>query len=112
MRVAICGGGAIGACTAFFLSLRGIEVIVIERAEVAVAASGKAGGFLALDWCAGTPLDALARRASSGDGGCKPTRLAGAGRSERGSPTALIIALDATVVALFGVQSCTSGLAK
>jgi glycine/D-amino acid oxidase-like deaminating enzyme len=29
---------------------------------VAAAASGKAGGFLALDWCAGTPLDALARR--------------------------------------------------
>jgi hypothetical protein len=26
------------------------------------AASGKAGSFLALDWCAGTPLDALARR--------------------------------------------------
>jgi glycine/D-amino acid oxidase-like deaminating enzyme len=34
----------------------------VERAEVAAAASGKAGGFLALDWCAGTPLDALARR--------------------------------------------------
>jgi glycine/D-amino acid oxidase-like deaminating enzyme len=62
MRVAICGGGVIGACTACFLSLRGIEVIVIERAEVAAAASGKARGFLALDWCAGTPLDALARR--------------------------------------------------
>jgi glycine/D-amino acid oxidase-like deaminating enzyme len=62
MRVAICGGGVIGACTAYFLSLRGIEVIVIERAEVAAAASGKAGGFLALDWCADTPLDALARR--------------------------------------------------
>ena len=29
---------------------------------MAAAASGKAGGFLALDWCAGTPLDALARR--------------------------------------------------
>src|SRR5262249_22256446 len=36
--------------------------IVVERTEVAAAASGKAGGFLALDWCAGTPLDALARR--------------------------------------------------
>jgi hypothetical protein len=30
--------------------------------KVACAASGKAGGFLALDWCAGSPLDALARR--------------------------------------------------
>src|SRR5215472_19269720 len=62
MRVVICGGGVIGACTAYFLSRRGIEVIVVERTGVAAAASGKAGGFLALDWCAGTPLDALARR--------------------------------------------------
>src|SRR5215813_7499171 len=62
MRVVICGGGVIGACTAYFPSRRGIEVIVVERAEVAAAASGKAGGFLALDWCAGSPLDALARR--------------------------------------------------
>src|SRR5947208_10082022 len=62
MRVVICGGGVIGACTAYFLSRRGIDVTVVERTEVACAASGKAGGFLALDWCAGSPLDALARR--------------------------------------------------
>src|SRR5918996_3853445 len=62
MRVLIAGGGVIGACTAWFLARRGVEVIVVERAEVACAASGKAGGFLALDWCAGSPLDALARR--------------------------------------------------
>lgn len=62
MRVAICGGGVIGACTAYFLARRGVDVTVIERTAVAAAASGKAGGFLALDWCAGTPLDALARR--------------------------------------------------
>jgi len=62
MRVVICGGGVIGACTAYFLSRRAIDVVVIERSEVAAAASGKAGGFLARDWCAGTPLDALARR--------------------------------------------------
>ena len=62
MRVAICGAGVIGACTAYFLARRGIEVVVIDRAGVASSASGKAGGFLALDWCAGSPLDALARR--------------------------------------------------
>ncbi len=62
MRVVICGGGVIGVCTAYFLSRRGIDVTVVERTEVAAAASGKAGGFLALDWCAGTPLDALTRR--------------------------------------------------
>jgi glycine/D-amino acid oxidase-like deaminating enzyme len=62
MRVVICGGGVIGACTAYFLARRGVEVIVVECTEVANAASGKAGGFLARDWCAGSPLDALARR--------------------------------------------------
>lgn len=62
MHVVICGGGVIGACTAYFLSRRGIDVTIVERAGVAAAASGKAGGFLALDWCAGTPLDELARR--------------------------------------------------
>ena len=62
MRVVICGGGVIGACTACFLARRGVDVTVVERTEVACAASGKAGGFLALDWCAGSPLDALARR--------------------------------------------------
>src|ERR1044072_1866236 len=62
MRVVICGGGVIGACTAYFLSRTRLDVIAGERAGVAAAASGKAGGFLALDWCAGSPLDALARR--------------------------------------------------
>lgn len=45
MRVVICGGGVIGACTAYFLRRLGIDVIVVERAAVAIAASGKAGGF-------------------------------------------------------------------
>ena len=62
MRVAICGGGVIGACLAYYLSLDGAEVTLIERHEIAGAASGKSGGFLALDWCDGSPLSALARR--------------------------------------------------
>jgi glycine/D-amino acid oxidase-like deaminating enzyme len=62
MRVVICGGGVIGASLAYFLSLKQAEVVVVERSGVACAASGKSGGFLALDWCDGTPLAALARR--------------------------------------------------
>src|SRR5215471_3381589 len=61
-RIVICGGGAIGVSLAYFLSRQGAEAIVIERHEVAGAASGKSGGFLALDWCRGTALDQLARR--------------------------------------------------
>lgn len=62
MRVVICGGGVIGACTAYYLALRQVEVMVVERTGVACAASGKSGGFLALDWCDGSALGRLARR--------------------------------------------------
>jgi len=62
MRVVICGGGVIGASIAYFLTVRGVRPTVVERCGVACAASGKSGGFLALDWCDGTPLEALARR--------------------------------------------------
>ena len=62
MKVLICGGGIIGASIAYFLSCRGVKAVVVERAGLANAASGKSGGFLALDWCDGTPVEALARR--------------------------------------------------
>jgi len=62
MRVLICGGGVIGASIAYFLSRRGIRAVVIERTGLACAASGKSGGFLARDWCDGSPLASLARR--------------------------------------------------
>src|ERR1700730_18623235 len=62
MRVVICGGGVIGAAIAYFLSCRGVKAIVVEHTGLACAASGRSGGFLALDWCDGTPLQALARR--------------------------------------------------
>src|SRR6516225_9159713 len=61
-RIVICGGGAIGVAIAWFLSRRGAEVVVVERHEVGGSASGKSGGFLALDWCRGSALDRLARR--------------------------------------------------
>ena len=41
----ICGGGAIGAAIAHFMSRRGARPIVIERHEVAGAASGKSAAF-------------------------------------------------------------------
>jgi len=62
MRVVICGAGVIGAAAAYELSRRGVAVTVIERWRVAGAASGKSGGFLARDWCRGTPVAALAER--------------------------------------------------
>jgi glycine/D-amino acid oxidase-like deaminating enzyme len=62
MQVLICGGGVIGATTAYFLARRGVKVTVIERSGLACAASGRSGGFLAADWCDGTPLAALAQR--------------------------------------------------
>ncbi|MFQ5760640.1 MAG: NAD(P)/FAD-dependent oxidoreductase [Acidiferrobacterales bacterium] len=61
MKVVICGAGVIGASLAYFLVQRGVDVTIIDRCGVAVAASGKSGGFLALDWCDGSPMQQLAR---------------------------------------------------
>src|SRR5258705_10940646 len=60
-HVIVCGAGVVGASVAYFLARRGIAVTVVERTGVACAASGKSGGFLALDWCDGSPLGPLAR---------------------------------------------------
>ena len=63
MRVLICGGGVIGASIAYFLApARSRRRSSSSGPGVACAASGKSGGFLALDWCDGSPLEALARR--------------------------------------------------
>src|SRR5271156_386035 len=62
MRALILGGGVVGTSIAYRLASRGANVTVIERSGIACAASGKAGGFLARDWCDGTPLMHLARR--------------------------------------------------
>jgi glycine/D-amino acid oxidase-like deaminating enzyme len=60
-HVVVCGAGVVGAAVAYFLAERGIAVTVVERTGVACAASGKSGGFLALDWCDSSPLGPLAR---------------------------------------------------
>jgi glycine/D-amino acid oxidase-like deaminating enzyme len=60
-HVVVCGAGVVGASVAYFLARRGVGVTFVERTGVACAASGKSGGFLALDWCDGSPLGPLAR---------------------------------------------------
>ena len=61
--VVVVGAGAIGVCTAYYLTSQGVgKVAVVEKTGVACAASGKAGGFLALDWGDGGPLQELARK--------------------------------------------------
>lgn len=58
-RVVVIGGGIIGSSTAYFLSQRRIPVTILESSSIAAGASGKAGGFLALDWCDGQPTESL-----------------------------------------------------
>jgi len=60
-HVVVCGAGVMGAAVSYFLACRGVVVTVVERSGVACAASGKSGGFLALDWCDGSELGPLAR---------------------------------------------------
>ena len=64
LNIVICGGGIIGVCTAYYLSQRDnvSSITIIERYKIAGCASGKAGGFLALDWCDDGWLRPLARK--------------------------------------------------
>ena len=65
VRVAIVGGGIMGCSVAYRLSKSAsssvrFDVTIIEACEdVAVGASGKAGGFLARNWCDGEPMGPL-----------------------------------------------------
>jgi len=60
-HVIVCGAGVMGAAVAYYLARRGVAVTVVERTGVACGASGKSGGFLALDWCDNTEVGPLAR---------------------------------------------------
>jgi glycine/D-amino acid oxidase-like deaminating enzyme len=79
MKVIISGGGIVGASTAYYLNsllsttrasrihlegdVRGCQdsICVIDASHPAASASGKAGGFLALDWNDSTDMEQLAR---------------------------------------------------
>ena len=53
-KIVIAGAGLHGSALAYFLTKRGHkDVTVVEEKEVAAAASGKGGGFLARDWGSG-----------------------------------------------------------
>jgi glycine/D-amino acid oxidase-like deaminating enzyme len=50
-KIVVCGAGVIGCSIAYYFSLRNTSVMLVDRSgRVVPAASGKAGGFLALDW--------------------------------------------------------------
>ncbi|KAI8376099.1 FAD dependent oxidoreductase [Radiomyces spectabilis] len=63
-HIVVVGAGVMGACTAYYLSKRAtgdVRVTVVEKTAVACGASGKAGGFLALDWNDGSEIGELTR---------------------------------------------------
>ncbi|KAJ9054955.1 hypothetical protein DSO57_1009113 [Entomophthora muscae] len=70
-RIILCGGGVISAAISYYLTVlskelkKSIEVIIVEKGAIACSSSGKAGGFLALDWCKGLPIDELAQKSFS-----------------------------------------------
>jgi glycine/D-amino acid oxidase-like deaminating enzyme len=58
-KVVVVGGGIIGCSTAYQLKQRGADVTILEASSIAAGASGKAGGFLAYDWCDGQATESL-----------------------------------------------------
>jgi glycine/D-amino acid oxidase-like deaminating enzyme len=63
-KIVIAGAGVIGTTTAYYLAKEfGISSTLIDPSgEIAPAASGKAGGFLALDWNDYSSVGPLTRR--------------------------------------------------
>lgn len=51
LNIVIIGAGVMGASTAYYLSKSpSCTVTLVEKTDIACGASGKSGGFLALDW--------------------------------------------------------------
>ena len=78
-HVVVVGGGIVGTATCYFLmndwnikhgnnnadhsnSNNKLRITLIERTSIACHASGKAGGFLARNWCDDSKLGALAQK--------------------------------------------------
>jgi len=66
-NIVIAGAGIIGTSTAYYLAQQHHEqvtsiTLVDITGSIAPAASGKAAGFLALDWNDGSPIGPLSRR--------------------------------------------------
>ncbi|KAH8549868.1 FAD dependent oxidoreductase [Umbelopsis sp. PMI_123] len=63
-HIIIIGAGAVGASVAYFLSKKNpsLKITVVEKTGIAQAASGKSGGFLALNWCDSSELGPIARK--------------------------------------------------
>jgi glycine/D-amino acid oxidase-like deaminating enzyme len=65
-RIVIAGAGIIGTSTAYYLAQNHNNIssitLIDVTGEIAPAASGKAGGFLVLDWNDNTPTGPLTRR--------------------------------------------------
>lgn len=59
-EVIVVGGGVIGLATAYFLSVEGVKVEVLEREGIGSQASGTAAGFLSSIWGVGGPGPLLA----------------------------------------------------
>ena len=61
-KVVIVGGGITGVCVSYYLAQKGVASTIIDAVGICPAASGKAGGFLALDWNDGGPTGPLTRK--------------------------------------------------
>ncbi|GAB5587987.1 hypothetical protein Unana1_02887 [Umbelopsis nana] len=63
-HIVVIGAGAVGASVSYFLSKKdpNLKITVVEKTGVAQAASGKSGGFLALDWSDLTELGPISRK--------------------------------------------------
>ncbi|VDP84609.1 unnamed protein product [Echinostoma caproni] len=61
MTIVIIGAGIMGVSTAYFLAKHGLPCTLVDCCGIAPAASGRAGGFLARDWCSHYEMDILAR---------------------------------------------------